>query len=200
MSQAQQLASLIRLDYDMDYYSWYNNNNDSSSNHSLPPPFPNSLVMAMVHSIASSYDLHEILHEEILDVTFVNPLFPGSPLGAISYIHSIEEAGGDYQIVTIRTIGIKNMDVINELEKVDIPLSLLQRTVTSSPSIHDDDHDDDPANLSRSTEAVSATAAAGESIQELCKGKCPPLYNKIVVQLDRRILRQVPKHHEPFLL
>jgi hypothetical protein len=165
-TQAQQLASLARLTHERHF--------DTRRYEQSELLVPGGLVLGIVQS-AASRDFHEILHEELLHLNFVNSLNPGNIVGAISYIESVEEAVGDLQICTVRTLGIKNMDVMRDLKGVDIPLELLQ--------IHPQGH----RNIKP------------KDIQRICKSHCPQLHNKIVVQMDRRILRQA-RHQEVFLL
>jgi hypothetical protein len=170
-TQSQQLSSLARLTHEKHFDS---RKYDTASEVLIP----GGLVLGITMS-ASARDFHELLHEEILNVHYVNSLHPGNMVGAISYIQKVEEAAGDLQVVTVRTLGIKNMDVKKDLQGVDLPLELF-------------------------VEHGEAASAGGgglmaKDIQQLCKTKCPLLYNKIVVQVDRRILRQARKQ-EVFLL
>eukprot|EP00980_Cylindrotheca_fusiformis_P007147 scaffold1501_cov130-Cylindrotheca_fusiformis.AAC.16 len=161
LTQSQQLASLGRLTHEKHF---------DVQKYGSELLIPGGLVLGLTSS-ASARDFHELLHEEIVNVNYVNPLHPGNMVGAISYIHSVEEAVDDLQVISVRTLGIKNMNVQNELTDVDLPLELLD---------------------------MSKTFKANE-IQKLCKTLCPSLHNKIVVQVDRRILRQAPRE-EVFLL
>ena len=122
---------------------------------------------------ASARDFHELLHEEIINVNYVNALNPGNMVGAISYIQSVEEGVGDLQVVTLRTLGIKNLDVVADFSGMDLPIELF--------------------------EMKSPKGSKSRDIQNICKKKCPQLHDKIVVQVDRRVLRQTP-HRQVFLL
>jgi acyl dehydratase len=164
-TQAQQLASLARLTHERHF--------DTRRFEQSELLIPGGLVLGIVQS-AASRDFHEILHEELLHVNYVNSLHPGNIVGAISYIQSVEEAVGDLEICTVRTLGIKNMDVMRDLKGVDIPLELLQMY---------------PHGRSIKT----------KDIQRICKSHCPQLHGKIVLLMDRRILRQA-RHEEVFLL
>ncbi|KAG7370160.1 hypothetical protein IV203_027906 [Nitzschia inconspicua] len=165
-TQAQQLASLARLTHERHF--------DTKRYDQSELLVPGGLVLGIVQS-AASRDFHEVLHEELLHLNFVNSLNPGNIVGAISYIQSVEEAVGDLEICTVRTLGIKNLDVMRDLRGVDIPLELLKIYPHGHRNIKPKD------------------------IQRICKSYCPLLYNKIVVQMDRRILRQA-RHQEVFLL
>lgn len=161
-TQSQQLASLARLTHEKHF--------DCRKYDQTEILIPGGLVLGITMS-ASARDFHEILHEEVLNVNYVSPLHPGNMVGAVSYIHSVEEAVGDLQVVTIRTLGIKNLNVQTDLAGINMPLELFE---------------------------MGKTFKAKE-IQQLCKTMCPQLHNKIVVQVDRRILRQ-SRRHDVFLL
>lgn len=166
-TQSQQLASLARLTHEKHF--------DSRKYDMTELLVPGGLVLGLTMS-ASARDFHELLHEEILHVNYVNALHPGNMVGAISYIQNVEVVGGNLQVVTIRTFGIKNMDVVKDLDRVDLPLELFEMGA-----------------------GVHGGGIKAKTIQQICKRKCPQLHNQIVVQVDRRILRQAP-HHEVFLL
>ena len=52
-----------------------------------------------------------MLHEELTECSFVNNLHPGDTVGALTFITAVEEnVGGDLEAVTMRTIGLKNID------------------------------------------------------------------------------------------
>ena len=155
-TQSQQLASLARLTHERHF--------DVRRYEPTELLIPGGMVIGIVVS-AASRDFHELLHQEMINCNFVNPLHPGNIVGAMSYVHSVQEAVGDLEIVTVRTLGVKNMDVKRDLQGVDIPLELLQ---------------------------VGPDPIKSRDIQGICKTKCPQLHDKIVVQMDRKILRQSP--------
>jgi len=130
---------------------------------------PGGLVLGISLS-ASARDLHEILHEEIQSCSYVNSLHPENVVGAISYVSAVEDnLPGDLEVATVTTLGIKNLDVKRDLTDVGIPLELFQPGIFS------------------------------KEIEKICKVACPVLSNKIVVQVQRKILRQT-SHKEVFLL
>lgn len=195
-TQSQQLASLARLTHEKHF--------DSRKYDATELLVPGGLVLGITMS-ASARDFHELLHEEILSVNYVNALHPGNMVGAISYIQGVEEVVGDLQLVTVRTFGIKNVDVVKDLDRVDLPLELFE--------------------LGSNMRGGGGGGIKAKTIQQICKSKCPQLYNQvrcddtmcvllfntgrspnsrfclaqIVVQVDRRILRQAP-HQAVFLL
>jgi hypothetical protein len=175
-TQSQQLASLARLTHEKHF--------DSRKYDATELLVPGGLVMGLTMN-ASARDFHEGLHEEILNVNYVNALHPGNMVGAISYIQNVEEVVGDLQMITVRTLGIKNVDVVKDLERVDFPLELLEGG--SSVVVR------------RGKQEGTGGGIKAKAIQHICKIKCPQLYNQIVVQMDRRILRQAPRQ-EVFLL
>lgn len=161
-SQCQQLASLARLTHERHFdtkkYDRYSE-----------ILVPGGLVLGLAISL-SARDLHEILHEEIVSVNYLNSLSPDQVVGAVSYIERVEENNipGELEVLTVRTLGIKNLNVKSDLEGVGIPLELFQ-------------------------------SASPKEIEAICKQHCPLLMNKIVVQVHRKILRQ-SCHEEVFLL
>lgn len=128
------------------------------------------LVLGLTTS-AANRDFHEALHEEVINVSYVHHLHPGDVVGAFSYISDVNEnLPGDLESVTVRTIGVKNMDVMNDLQDVSIPMELLLTDKTYT-----------------------------KSVDGICKSLCPKLYNKIVAVVDRKIIRQ-SNRREVFLL
>lgn len=128
------------------------------------------LVLGLTTS-AANRDFHEALHEEVINVSYVHHLHPGDVVGAFSYISDVNEnLPGDLESVTVRTIGVKNMDVMNDLQDVSIPMELLLTEKTYT-----------------------------KSVDGICKTLCPKLYNKIVAVVDRKIIRQ-SNRREVFLL
>jgi hypothetical protein len=166
-TQSQQLASLARLTHEKHFDC---RKYDTATEILVP----GGLVLGITMS-ASARDFHELLHEEIINVNYVNSLHPGNIVGAISYIQSVDDAVGGLQVVTVRTLGIKNLDVKKDLEGVAVPLELLE---IAKPG---------------------AQRFKPKDFERICKTKCPQLCNKIVVQVDRKILRQAP-HQAVFLL
>ena len=161
-SQSQQLASLARLTHERHFDT---RRYDRSSDILIP----GGLVLGITLS-ASYRDLHEILHEEVTSCSYVNRLHPDNIVGAVSYIADIQDnLPGDLELVTVVTLGIKNLDVRRELQDVLIPLDLFQPGIFS------------------------------KEIEAICKASCPELSSKIVVQVERKLLRQTNRK-EVFLL
>jgi hypothetical protein len=162
-SQSQQLASLARLTHERHF--------DTRKYETKELLIPGGLVLGLVMS-AASRDLHEILHEEILHASYANSLHPDDLVGAISYVQSVDEtAPGDLEVIQVRTIGLKNVDVKRDLRGVELPLELF-----------------------------TGNAMLPKELERICKTKCPILTNKIVVVMDRRIIRQSSSHEGIFLL
>lgn len=163
LSQSQQLASLARLTHPRHF--------DTRRYDPLTEIYvPGGLVLGLTMS-ASSRDLHEILHEEIINVSFINNLHPGNVVSAITYVQKLDDTlPGDLESLVVRTFGIKNLDVVKELDNVPLPLELFE-----------------------------GEPRKPKEIEKICKQRCPKLSNKIVVVTDRQILRQASRR-EIFLL
>jgi acyl dehydratase len=130
---------------------------------------PGGLVLGCALS-ASARDLHEVLHEEIQHCSYVNALHPDQVVGAVSYVSHVDDSlPGDLENVTVTTVGIKNVNVKRDLGDVGFPVDLFR------------------------------SGLFAKDIEQICKEKCPTLSNKIVVQVERKILRQA-SHQEVFLL
>ena len=162
-SQSQQLASLARLTHPRHF--------DTRKYDELTEIYvPGGLVLGLTLS-ASSRDLHEILHEQVKNVNFINNLHPGNVVSAITYVQKIDDnLPGDLEGLTVRTFGIKNLDTAQELDGVSLPLELFE-----------------------------GPPKKPKDIEKICKEKCPILSKKIIVVVDRIILRQASRR-EIFLL
>lgn len=122
-SQSQQLASLARLTHERHFDV---RKYDAKTEIYVPA----GLVLGLTLS-ASNRDFHESLHEEIGNVSYVHHLHPDDVVSAISYIKRVDETlPGDFESISVRTIGVKNVD----LEGVDIPMELLltEKTYTKN--------------------------------------------------------------------
>jgi acyl dehydratase len=161
-STSQQLASLVRLTHERHFDSYkYDVRTEIL--------VPGGLVLGLTLS-AAARDLHEVLHEEIRYCHYVNALQPDTVVGAISYIGAIDDnLPGDLELVTVTTLGIKNLNVQRDLLNIGIPKRLFE------PGLY------------------------SKEIELICKEMCPILSEKIIVQVERRILRQAT-HKEVFLL
>lgn len=158
-----QLASLARLTHERHFNSRLYRKEEMF--------VPGGLVLGLTCSLASR-DLHEVLFEELKECSFPNNLAPGDTVGAITFINSLEEhVGGDIEAVNIRTVGIKNMDVLRKLANRELPAEIF--TTPSLPR---------PA-----------------ALEEMLKKSFPELSKLIVCIADRKVYRQAPKS-TPFLL
>jgi acyl dehydratase len=152
-TQSQQLASLARLTHPRHFDT---RRYDRFSEILIP----GGLVLGITMS-ASARDLHEILHEEIQSCSYANPLHPENMVGAISYVSHVDDTlAGDLELVTVTTIGVKNINVQHDLADTPIPLELFTPGIFS------------------------------KHMEQICKESCLELSNKIVVQVTRKILRQ----------
>ena len=162
-SQSQQLASLARLTHPRHF-------DCRKYNEKTEILIPGGLVLGIATS-ASSRDLHEILHEELLSCSYVNVLHPGDTVSGMTYVKHVDEnIPGDLESIVVRTIAVKNIDLVKESNAAGLPVELFV-----------------------------GNAKYSRDIEQICKLYCPQLSNKIVVQFDRKILRQTSKK-QMFLL
>lgn len=162
-SQSQQLASLARLTHERHY-------NTRKFDKHTEIYCPAGLVLGLVVS-AANRDFHEMLSEEIVSVNYIHHLHPDDVVGSLSYVADVDEnLPGDLECITVRTIGVKNIDVANDLVGECIPIELLtsERTYTSE-------------------------------VERICKKLCPKLSSKVIAVVDRKIIRQ-SNRREVFLL
>ena len=165
LSQSQQLASLAKLTHERHF-------DIRKYDPKTEILVPGGLVLGLVLS-ATSRDLHEVLHEELLHVSYTNPVHPGDVIGAITYVHDIDDtiATGNLECLTVTTIGVKNMEARDlEAASSKLPLDLFEHS-NSLP----------------------------KQIERICKKKCPLLSHRIVVQVTRKIIRQ-SRRQDIFLL
>mmetsp|Transcript_20847 Transcript_20847/g.26931 ORF Transcript_20847/g.26931 Transcript_20847/m.26931 type:complete len:436 (+) Transcript_20847:73-1380(+) len=118
---------------------------------------------------ATARDLHEILHEEIQSCAYVNNLHPENVVGAMSYVQDVDDNLPGD--LEVASVVTLGFKSINarELAHVDIPAELFR------PGIF------------------------AKEIENICKKSCPILSGKIVVAVERKILRQT-RHRQVFLL
>ena len=161
-SSSQQLASLARLTHERHFdIRRYERTSEIL--------VPGGLVLGIALQ-ATARDFHEILHEEITSCSYCQPLNPDTIVGAVSYVHSVDDSlPGDMELVIVTTLGIKNINVQRDLNQIGLPKALFES------GLH------------------------AKQLEQICKESCPILSNKIVVQVQRKILRQAP-HRAVFLL
>ena len=124
-----------------------------------------ALSIAMAHSVASK-ELYEVSYEELLDSRIVNKAAPSECISAMTYIVGVDDAKHEhYEEVEAVTVGLKNVDITNQLKGVRIPLSLFE------PGLRPKD------------------------VERICHKLIPQLTNKVVVHSHRKLLRVKPKQH-----
>jgi acyl dehydratase len=162
LSQSQGLSSLARLTHERHF--------DSLKFKPATEMFvPGGLVLGLAMS-SSARDLHEILHEELLNVNYTNHVHPGETVMALTYVQAMDEnISGDLESLVVTTLGVKNI-AAEEFNGLAVP-----------------------------TELFTNTELTTKMIEAICKEKCPALCGKIVVQAERKIIRQASRS-EAFLL
>jgi len=130
---------------------------------------PGGLVLGLAMS-SSARDLHEILHEELLSVNYTNHVHPGDNVMSLTYVKKMDEnISGDLESLIVSTIAVKNVSK-DDIEGLSLPVELFM---------------DDKITTKK--------------VEELVKDKCPILAGKIVLQAERKIVRQASRA-EAFLL
>ncbi|XP_019632029.1 PREDICTED: uncharacterized protein LOC109475706 isoform X2 [Branchiostoma belcheri] len=117
---------------------------------------------ATVHNVAD--DFGDILYQEVVKSSNVNRTNQEDMIGSVSYIHSIQQLAEnpDLEEVTVRTLGIKNLDVEELLER-EVPVRLF-----------------------------SGTRMKTSDYEEICREDFPLLYRRIVTQVLWKFLRLRP--------
>ena len=124
-SQNMALSSLFRFTH-KSIFNLYAVNNQSQSLY-----VPASLILSNVLSSASR-DLFEILYSQINDVRFYNTVSPVDTIGSLSYIHDIKSLDNGLEQINVTHIGIKNCNIIDELNNVQIPIELFSKEASSN--------------------------------------------------------------------
>lgn len=123
-AQSQQLASLARLTHERHFDV---RKYDVKTEIYVPAGLVLGLTVA-----ASNRDFHESLHEEIVNVSYVHHLHPDDVVTTFSYIRDVDEnLPGELELISVRTIGVKNVDT----EGVDIPVELLLTDKTYTKNV-----------------------------------------------------------------
>ena len=184
-SQSQQLASLAKLSHELFFNSY---KYDPSAEILVPGELVHGLVVS-----AASRDLHEVLHEEVHNVSYINHVHPGDTISAITYVNSIDDSicTGDLECVNITTLGVKNVNLKDQIDK--LPLEIFHSDNSTTKGIE---------RICKVCNAVLPNVSSDylfnfryATLQE----KCPELSGKIAVYLKRQIIRQT-KRKNMFLL
>ena len=166
LGQCMQLSTIARINHDRHF---------NTRKHKLPDELtiPAGLQLATTLSMASR-DLHEVIHEELTECMFPHFLLPGEVMGAISFVLKVEEhISGDIECVTVRTVGVKNVDIVNDLKDTPLPVEMFLRQPVG--------------------------ARWQKSLEMILSENCPVLSKNIVCIADRKLYRPAPKA-VPFLL
>ena len=116
-------------------------------------------VQSLVFS-AADRELRQILDDTLIHSSHINTVTPEDGIGAISAILEVEEISDRLERVTIKTLGLKNIDVAVELAGVDIPDALL-----------------------------GLEQLKPSEIEVICNEKFPVLAGRIAMQATRSLLR-----------
>lgn len=116
-------------------------------------------VQSLVFAICDR-ELRQIIDEVLEKSSHINTITPEDRIGAISRVLSVEQISDQLEAVRVKTLGLKNVDVEQELVGIDIPEELL------------DDQERKPSD-----------------IEAICADQCPILCNRIALQAVRTIIR-----------
>lgn len=112
---------------------------------------------------AASKCLYEVLTESVVSCSFLNRVHPQDLLGGITYIKDIRSIGnGNLQMISARTLGIRDCDIAEELQDTELPLELF---------------------LGKARRGL---------MEELVAETAPQLSGKLAVSVDRVLIRQNP--------
>jgi citrate lyase beta subunit len=79
-------------------------------------------VMAIVLANANK-DLKQVINQEIVSCSHINKIAPLDVISSVSYIHD-KEIDGDYEVLTIKTLGLRNIDASTTLSNQQWPKDL----------------------------------------------------------------------------
>ncbi len=105
-------------------------------------------------------ELRQILDEVLVHSSHINTVAPEDRIGAMSRIIDIEKMDENLEAVTVKTLGLKNVDTCSELQNIEIPEALF-----------------------------SAEDLKPSAIEALCSEQCPVLSQRIALQATRVLLR-----------
>lgn len=131
---------------------------------------PGGLVLAQTFA-AASRSLFEVVHETVLSARHLAPVHPGDVIGAMSFVDAVERVADSVERATIVTLGVKNTDVVHELDAVPLPLALF-----------------------------ATTPMRPREFESLCEAEAPQLSGKLVSHSVRHVYRQHSAQEQMFLL
>ncbi|MAW78570.1 MAG: hypothetical protein CMJ95_14475 [Planctomycetes bacterium] len=116
-------------------------------------------VQSLVFAICDR-ELRQVIDEVLERSSHVNTIAPEDCIGAISRVLSVEQISDQLEAVRVKTLGLKNVDVEQELVDAEIPETLL------------DDQERKPS-----------------QIEAICADQCHILSDRIALQAVRTIIR-----------
>ncbi|MBC8423575.1 hypothetical protein H8E07_05590 [bacterium] len=116
-------------------------------------------VQALTHA-AGERELRQIVHEQVVHSSHINTVAPEDRIGAISFVCALTPLNDALEEVELKTFGLRNVDIAQELDNRPLPLALFEAEGTK-PSVYED----------------------------ICQRDCPDLSGRIALQIERKILR-----------
>jgi len=71
-------------------------------------------------------DLKQVVDQQIISCSHINKIGPLDTISSVSYIHE-SELENDCEVLTIKTIGLRNIDAATELSNCDWPMELFSK-------------------------------------------------------------------------
>ena len=108
-------------------------------------------------------DLKQVVDQRIISCSHINKIAPMDTISSVSYIHS-RKLEDNLEVLTIKTLGIRNVDIANELNDCDWPLDLFAQ------------EDLRPAKM-----------------EKLLREEMPELFHKVCIQILWKVWRPITK-------
>ena len=71
-------------------------------------------------------DLKQVLHQEIITCSHINKITPTDTISSVSFVHDISRID-NYEVITLKTLGLINIDASIELINREWPISLFSK-------------------------------------------------------------------------
>ncbi len=120
----------------------------------------------LIHSLVSAIsnrDFRQVIDEVVLHCSHLQPVSPGDQVGAVSRILSAEPIDDRLEAVTVKTLGLKNYPVMEDVDANEFPLRLLKEKQRKR-----------------------------SEIETICQQESPQLAEHIVLQSVRTLIRPLP--------
>ena len=110
-------------------------------------------------------DLKQVVDQQIISCSHINKIAPMDTISSATYIHDRKMEGDHLEVLTLKTIGIRNVDAANDLYTSDWPLDLFSK------------NDLRPADM-----------------EKLLRKEMPELFHKVCIQILWKVWRPVTEY------